>query len=170
MTTDEHREQPTKEKGNETPATSNPTTLWDFLRGTVTAAALILLVYIVIHHYGQDETKAATILGVAVPVLAAIVGVSLGYYSGNKAGQADGEKAGSDAVKKQLVKQVTQLDTSLKRGILDPISKLSSPAGTTNYLTFDPSRPQSDRVEQIDGEAVKDTHEALGALKTIAGL
>ena len=44
-------------------------------------------------HFGQDEGNATTVLGVVAPVLPAVVGVSLGYYTGAKTGQATTETA-----------------------------------------------------------------------------
>jgi len=72
-------------------------------------AALVVLTLLVIRHYGQDAQKAATILGIAAPVLAAVVGGTLGYYAGANSGKATGEQK----VKQHLAAPVQALDAHM---------------------------------------------------------
>jgi hypothetical protein len=72
-------------------------------------AALVVLTLLVIKHYGSDAQKAATILGIAAPIFAAIVGGTLGYAAGATTGQA----AGAQKVKQQLDVPVKALETHL---------------------------------------------------------
>jgi hypothetical protein len=89
---------------------------WGFLRAALVLAALVVLTLLVIRHYGQDAQKAATILGIAAPVLAAVVGGTLGYYAGSTTGQA----TGAANVKQQLEGAVKTLDTHLAGGAPAP--------------------------------------------------
>jgi hypothetical protein len=89
------------------------TNIWgflrDFLRAALVLTALVLLTLLVIKHYGQDAQKAATILGIAAPVLAAVVGGTLGYYAGSSTGQA----SGAAKVKQQLSEPVQTVESHL---------------------------------------------------------
>lgn len=89
---------------------------WGFLRAALVLAALVVLTLLVIRHYGQDAQKAATILGIAAPVLAAVVGGTLGYYAGSTTGQA----TGAASVKQQLDSAVKTLDDHLLTGGAPP--------------------------------------------------
>jgi hypothetical protein len=77
------------------------------IRAVVVLAALVLLTLLVIKHYGQDVQKAAAILGIAVPIFAAVVGGTLGYAAGQTTGQA----SGASKVKEEIsgpVKEIAQ--------------------------------------------------------------
>jgi hypothetical protein len=86
------------------------TNVWDFARAALVLAALVVLTLLVIKHYGQNAQRAATILGIAAPVLAAIVGGTLGYYTGNNTGKASGEEKGEVNVKQHLTSPLAVLD------------------------------------------------------------
>jgi hypothetical protein len=90
--------------------------VWSFLRAALVLAALVVLTLLVIRHYGQDAQKAATILGIAAPVLAAVVGGTLGYYAGSSTGQV----TGAANVKQQLDGAVKTLDAHLAAGAPPP--------------------------------------------------
>lgn len=92
-------------------------------------AALVVLTLLVIRHYGQDAQKAATILGIVAPVLAAVVGGTLGYYAGSTTGQA----SGAAKVKQQLDTPVKTLDAHLAAGA--PAAEASQAIGELKGMT-----------------------------------
>jgi hypothetical protein len=65
--------------------------VWETLRALFVVVALVVLTLLVISHYGTNSQDAATILGIAAPILAAVVGGSLGYTAGASTGTATGE-------------------------------------------------------------------------------
>jgi uncharacterized membrane protein YkvI len=113
---------------------SQSTSIWDFLRAVLVLGALVLLTLLVIKHYGQDAQKAATILGIAAPILAAVVGGTLGYYAGSSTGQA----AGAQKVKQQLDAPIKALDAHLSEGAAGgapPPAKASQAIGELKGMT-----------------------------------
>lgn len=88
---------------------STSTTIWDLLRASLVLIALVVLTLLVIRHYGKDAQSAATILGIAVPILAAVVGGSLGYYAGSTSGAA----TGAAKLKQQLTEPVQAIDAHI---------------------------------------------------------
>jgi hypothetical protein len=102
--------------------------LWDFLRAALVLGALVILTLAVIHHYGGNAQKAATILGIAAPVLAAVVGGTLGYYAGNTTGAA----SGAAKVKQQLDGPVKALDSHMATSA--PTSDASEALGALKSL------------------------------------
>jgi hypothetical protein len=113
---------------------SQSTSVWDFLRAVLVLAALVVLVLLVIKHYGQDAQKAATILGIAAPILAAVVGGTLGYYAGSTTGQA----AGAQKVKQQLDAPLKTLATHLSESAsagAPPSAKASQALGELKGMT-----------------------------------
>lgn len=75
-----------------------PTNRWDFLRAFIVIGGLVVIIIFLVGHY-SSERDVAGVLGIAAPVLAAAVGVSIGYGSGNRAGRAEGESRKAAAVK-----------------------------------------------------------------------
>jgi hypothetical protein len=108
--------------------------MWDAVIALIVVGALVLLVVFLVRHY-KNSSDAATILGIAAPVLAAAFGVSLGYWSGEKKGAATGEKEGKNQVADQLKPVLDKLHAGVTTGLLAPVmEKLNSPAGRTDYL------------------------------------
>jgi len=96
---------------------SSTTNVWDFLRAAIVLAALVVLTLAVTTHYGKNAQNAATILGITAPVLAAIVGGTLGYYAGNNTGKASGQEKGEEKVKQNLGAPVKVLDSHLATAV-----------------------------------------------------
>jgi hypothetical protein len=88
--------------GTDTPpdATAQPAAaeLWGFLRVLVVTGALVGVTIFLVTHYATEK-DAAAVLGIVAPVLATIVGVGLGFASGNTAGRAQGQADKAQAVR-----------------------------------------------------------------------
>jgi hypothetical protein len=119
------------------------------------------VVYLV-RHYGSDTEKIAAVLGIAAPVLAAAFGVSIGYYSGNKAGQSTGKENAKKELSSKLAPVVDDLDGHLEQGILGPVTThLESQAGASSFTGPAGTGPT------IQHEDINRAREAVGVLKGI---
>jgi len=140
------------------------TNIFDVLMALVVCGALVVLVLVLIDKYDGDTEKVTSILGVAAPVLAAAFGVSLGYYSGNKAGEANGKKKGKAEVKQQSSTALQELEAQVE-AVLTPITRgLESPSGQAEFIVGPGS--QGFRLPTRDIAAVR---EAVGELRGVLG-
>jgi hypothetical protein len=158
-----------------TPQTNSPN-VWDFLRALCVLAALSFLTWYLVYHFGDDAEKATTVLGVIVPVFAAIVGVTLGYHTATQAGQAQTQAAVADgivnaaqaakAAEQQLAVQTEPLLAQLDQrfsSIVSPVERLGQSASGTTRFTIEADQP----LVAVD---LTDIEEARKALHTLRGM
>lgn len=91
-------------------ATAASRNAWDFL---VVAGVLVFLGAItvfLVQKYDSDAAKVGSLLGILVPAVGAIFGVSIGYQAGTKKGEADGEATARKQVKDELGGRLGQLE------------------------------------------------------------
>ena len=93
--------------------------IWDFATAGLALAFLALIVWIVLEYLGATD-KAATILGIVMPVFGAVFGVSIGYWTGNQTGKAEGRDSAKKHAKDVLgpiIKALEEKFESLARPI-----------------------------------------------------
>lgn len=86
-------------------ATVEGRNLWDFLSVAVVVAGLVGLTIFLVEIYTKSPKTTISIIGIVVPALAAVFGVTVGYAGGNLKRQATGKKA----AKQQLSSKVQEL-------------------------------------------------------------
>lgn len=77
---------------------------WDFHTALVAIVGLVGITLLLV--YTESAHDVETILGIVVPAIAAIFGISLGYWSGNTTGKTTGQQQGVEAGKKQAKTQL----------------------------------------------------------------
>ncbi len=151
--------------GSAAPAAAN---VWSLAIALVVVSALIVLTVFLVRHY-EDVKDAASILGIAAPVLAAAVGVALGFAAGGAKGKADGEKNAKNFIKAKLADKLAQAEQAVR----DLVSKIqlegASQAGTDG-VTFEGQSLGDRSVEfsaaelQSAQDAVRDARAAVEGL------
>jgi hypothetical protein len=125
-------------------------TIWDFATAAAALAFLTLIVWIVLDYSGATD-KAATILGIVMPVFGAVFGVSIGYWTGNQTGKAEGR----DTAKRQIKDAIGPIIRALEKhfeALARPIRVEGvSPTGQDAFVL-----PQGYAVPTQDLEGIQD--------------
>src|SRR4051794_39009962 len=83
--------------------------LYDLLTVLVALSFLLAVTVFLARHYGRDAAKAGTILGILVPAVGAVFGVTIAYQAGTAKGHAKGEQAGRASGNEQAKNEVKQV-------------------------------------------------------------
>jgi hypothetical protein len=129
------------------------------ITAVVCLATVGLAIFLALHY--ADVKSVTSVLGVAAPVFAAAFGVTIGAAAGNKVGEQTGKKKGKQQLKAQMKSGLSQLESTLNAGVLEPITtRLASPAGEPHYTTENVqatfSLPHSD---------IAAVHDAIGHMR-----
>lgn len=139
-------------------ATKEGVNLYELIRAVVVVAALVYVTVFLVRHYTEVKDVTA-VLGIVVPVLAAVVGISLGYWSGNANGKAKGESGKAQATqiaKHELASKLDPLVGELEKSTLPVIDRMAAALS---------SEPGSNRFALRGAAAMPElsvTHEEVG--------
>ncbi len=84
--------------------------LYDLLTVVAALAFLLAITVFLVRHYGGDASQAGSILGILVPAVGAIFGVTIAYQTGAAKGKATGRQAGRTEAKQMLEPKLRALD------------------------------------------------------------
>lgn len=132
-------------------ATPASRTAWDFL---VVAAVLVFLGAItvfLVERYDTDAEKVGSLLGILVPAVGAIFGVSIGYQAGAKKGEADGEANAKKKVQDTLGGHLDKVEEVVGKLVRRIHRDGASPRGTETFevesVSFDAEELEEVRRE-----------------------
>jgi hypothetical protein len=84
--------------------------LYDLLTVVAALAFLLAVTMFLVDHYGADASKAGTILGILIPAIGAIFGVTIAYRTGTSNGRAAGKEQGRSEAKQLLAPKLVEID------------------------------------------------------------
>jgi hypothetical protein len=135
--------------------------VWDFLSVVVVVAGLVGLVLFLLDRSNLKPSDIESILGIVVPVFAAVVGATVGVA----AGHVTGKSAGKKAARAYLMPRISLIETARSQ----PRSRLSTPflferraQGSQAFASLAERFASADAVDTGD-DAVIDS--ALGEMK-----
>ena len=110
---------------------------WDFFTALAAVAFLAVMTWVLIKHYGQDASKAGTILGILVPAIGALFGVTLGYAAGSTSGQVKGAADAKKQIKEKLTGDLNRLQTQTDPVVTQIQQAGESPPGAGSVMLGD---------------------------------
>lgn len=95
---------------NDTTATPASRNKWDLSIVVVVLLFLGAITVFLVEEYGTDAAKVGSLLGILVPAVGAIFGVSIGYQAGTRKGEAEGQATAKKQIKDELGDRLGQLE------------------------------------------------------------
>ena len=138
-----------------TPAAAN---VWSFAIALVVIGALVGLTVFLVRHYG-DVKDAASILGIAAPVLGAAFGATIGYAAGSTKGKADGEKSAKKYIKAKLADKLAQAEQAV-RGLVAKIQLEGASEGGAGGVAFE-GQSLGSRTVEFSADELKTAEDAV---------
>jgi hypothetical protein len=148
---------------NEGPGPQPPrkTNRFDVERVWAAMFTLIVIVLIVAIAFHDDSQGAAAVLGVAVPVLTAAIGLTAGLQVGEKSGQAAGDAKAASAASDERAKiqeailPLTESLTARTEEVTQKLEQASSTAvgETERVISFEPEGAPAAEV-RFEGEVI----------------
>jgi type IV secretory pathway TrbL component len=133
-------------------------TRFDVMRIAMALATLVAIVLIAALIFDSDAKGAAAFVGVAVPILTAAIGVSVGVHAGERSGNAKAAQAvHSDRAKvKQAIKPVCESLGRRANALTSTVERASTTAAnrTERVIKFAPAEGREDirfEGDVIDG-------------------
>jgi hypothetical protein len=129
---------------------------WDFLIVVAVVAFLGGVTIFLVDRYGTDADKVGAILGILVPAIGAIFGVSIGFQAGTTKGEEKGKSDAKQEIKKALAPRVKQLEQAI-----------GNIAGRIERDGASDAGAESFSVEgvQFDGSELKEVREQVAETK-----
>jgi hypothetical protein len=150
-------------KEDPAPAAQPPpkTNRFDVERAFAAMFTLVVIVLIVAIAFHDNSEGAAAVLGVAVPVLTAAIGLTAGLQVGEKSGQAAGDAKAASAASDERAKiqeailPLTESLTARTEEVTQKLEQASSTAvgETERVISFEPEGKPADKI-RFEGEVI----------------